>query len=107
MEKILYYIQNEQRRNKLPIYSYTVPEFVSYQMNMPIHNEQRELVYLLKKTRHRFLTQIAHMLLRYGMPYCYQVQTQDKIPIYKIECLFTGFRYTLLNCSSYGTNGAA
>ncbi|WP_155645378.1 hypothetical protein [Peribacillus simplex] len=100
MEKLPYYILNEQRRNKLPIYSYTVPEFVSYQMNMPIHNEQRELVYLLKKTRHRFLTQIAHMLLRYGMPYCYQVQTQDKIPIYKIECLFTGFRYTLLNCST-------
>jgi hypothetical protein len=34
------------------------------------------------------------------MPYCYQVQTKDKIPIYKIECLFTGFRYTLLNCST-------
>ncbi len=82
----------------LPIYSYTVREFDSYQMSMPIYNEQNEVVYLLKKNRHRFLTQIAHMLLRYGMPYCYQVQTQENIPIYKIDCVFTGFRYTLLNC---------
>lgn len=93
-------IQTDKGEAIVPIYSYTVPEFLPYHKSMPIYNEQNEVVYLLKKNRHRFLTQIAHLLLRYGMPYCYQVQTQDKIPIYKIECLFTGFRYTLLDCST-------
>ena len=81
----------------MPIYTYTVPEFVPFRMSLPIYNEQNEVVFLLKKSRHRLLTRIAHWNLRGGMPYCYHIQTQDNNPIYKIECLFTGFRYTLLN----------
>ncbi|MEH7074275.1 tubby C-terminal domain-like protein [Neobacillus drentensis] len=81
----------------MSIYTYTVPEYVPFRMTLPIYNEQNEVVFLLKKNRHRLLTQIAHWNFRGGMPFCYQVQTQDQIPIYKIECLFTGIRYKLLN----------
>ena len=81
----------------MPIYTYTVPQFVPFRKSMPIYNEDNEVVFLLKKNRHRLLTQIAHWNFRGGMPYCYQVQTPEQNPIYKIECLFTGVRYTLLD----------
>lgn len=79
-------------------YSYMVPELISYHTDIPIYNEQNEVIYLLKKNRHRILTLIAHSLLRFGMPFCYQIQTIEKASIYKIDCVFTGFGYTLQNC---------
>jgi len=84
----------------MQIYSYSIPEFDFYHTSMPIFNEDKKVICVLKKTRHRILTQLFHILLRTGMPYCYRVTSIDKHPIYKIDCLFTGIRYTL---ESYNT----
>ncbi|NHC42486.1 hypothetical protein G6549_21415 [Bacillus sp. MM2020_1] len=48
----------------MPIYTYTVPEFVPFRMSLPIYNEQNEVVFLLKKGRHRLLTRIDQKLVR-------------------------------------------
>ena len=49
------------------------------------------------KNRHHFLTQMFHFFLRTGMPYCYNVFSNDNSPKYKIDCLFTGFGYSIQN----------
>ncbi|MFC9542123.1 hypothetical protein ACFTQ7_19925 [Lysinibacillus sp. NPDC056959] len=76
-------------------YSYSIPELDSYYTSIPIYNKDDKVISILKKNRHRMLTQLFHMLLRYGMPYCYNAFSIDNHPIYKIDCVFTGIRYTL------------
>lgn len=79
----------------MQIYSYSIPELDSYYTSIPIYNKDNKIISILKKNRHRILTQLFHMLLRYGMPYCYNAFSIDNHPIYKIDCVFTGIRYTL------------
>ncbi|MFJ6208584.1 hypothetical protein [Lysinibacillus sp. NPDC092081] len=79
----------------MQIYSYSIPESDSYYTSIPIYNKDNKVISILKKNRHRILTQLFQMLLRYGMPYCYNAFSIDKSPIYKIDCVFTGVRYTL------------
>ncbi|MGE7688408.1 tubby C-terminal domain-like protein [Lysinibacillus sp. NPDC097214] len=84
----------------MQIYSYSIPESDFYHTSIPIYNKDNQVISILKKNRHRFLTQLFHMLLRYGMPYCYNAFSIDNHPIYKIDCIFTGVRYTLYSCST-------
>ena len=85
----------------MPIYSYTIPETVSLQTKISIYNERNEVIYIIKKTPHRVVTLIVHLLFtRSGLPFCYQTFTKDNVPVYKIDCVFTGFRYTLLDFST-------
>ncbi|WP_419150372.1 hypothetical protein [Lysinibacillus xylanilyticus] len=84
----------------MQIYSYSIPELDSCFISFPIYNKDNQVISILKKNRHRFLTQLFHMLLRYGMPYCYNAFSPDNHPIYKIDCVFTGVRYTLHSYSS-------
>lgn len=83
----------------MQIYSYSIPEFNFYHTSIPIYNKDNKVISILKKNRHRILTQLFHMLLRYGMPYCYNVFSIDNNPIYKIDCIFTGVRYKLYSCN--------
>lgn len=79
----------------MQIYSYSIPA-LDYK-SIPIYDKHNNVISVLMKNRHRFLTQIFHLLLREGMPYCYNVFLNENNPIYKIDCLFTGIRYTLEN----------
>jgi len=79
----------------LQIYSYSIPELDLYHTSIPIYNKDNKVISILKKNRHRILTQLFHTLLRYGMPYCYNAISIDNNSIYKIDCIFTGIRYTL------------
>jgi hypothetical protein len=82
------------------IYSYSIPESDSYYTSIPIYNKDNNVISILMKNRHHFLTQMFHFLLRTGMPYCYNVFSNDNNPIYKIDCLFTGVGYSLQNCET-------
>ncbi len=79
------------------IYSYSIPELDTYYTRIPIYNKDKNVISILMKNRHRFLTQLFHLLLRTGMPYCYNAFSIDDNPIFKIDCIFAGVRYTLLN----------
>ncbi|WP_394191533.1 hypothetical protein [Paenisporosarcina quisquiliarum] len=78
-------------------YSYSIPESYSYYTSIPIYNKDNNVICILMKNRHQFLTQLFHSLLELGMPYCYNVFSNDYNPIYKIDCLFTGIGYSLQN----------
>lgn len=79
----------------MPIYSYSIPELNSFYTSIPIYNKDNKAISVIKKNRHRIITQLFHTLLRYGMPYCYNAFSIDNTPIYKIDCIFTGVRYKL------------
>lgn len=86
----------------MQVYSYSIPELDFYYTRIPIYNKDNNVISILMKNRHRFLTQIFHFLLQTGMPYCYNVFSNDNSPIYKIDCLFSGVGYTLQNCEIQG-----
>ncbi|KOS66397.1 hypothetical protein AEA09_16740 [Lysinibacillus contaminans] len=79
----------------MQIYSYSIPESDSFYTRIPIYNEDEKIISIIKKNRHRILTQLFHMLLQSGMPHCYKAISIDNSPIYEIDCVFTGVRYTL------------
>ena len=84
----------------MQIYLYNIPESDSYYSSIPIYNKDNNVISILMKNRHQFLTQLFHSLLQTGMPYCYNVFSNDNNPIYKIDCLFTGIGYSLQNCET-------
>ncbi|KPN96068.1 hypothetical protein [Lysinibacillus sp. ZYM-1] len=84
----------------MQIYSYSIPEFNFYYTSIPIYNKDNQIISILKINRHRILTQLFHMLLRTGMPYCYNAFSIDNKALYKIDCVFTGVRYTLYSNSA-------
>ena len=81
----------------MQIYSYTIPDIDSFYNSIPIYDNHNNVISVIRKNRHRFLTQILHLLLRDGMPYCYNVFSKENKPIYKLDCTFTGIGYTLEN----------
>lgn len=87
--------RDRRGETSLQIYSYSIPELDSYYTSILIYNKDDKVISILKKNRHRMLTQLFHMLHRYGMPYYYNAFSVDNHPIYKIDCVFTGVRYTL------------
>lgn len=78
-------------------YTYSIPASDSFYNSIPIYDKHNHVISVLMKNRHRFLTQVFHLLLREGMPYCYNVFSNENNPIFKIDCLLTGIRYTLEN----------
>ncbi|MFJ5714479.1 hypothetical protein [Neobacillus sp. NPDC093127] len=77
-------------------FTYQVPIRVHLSTKLPITDEKGNTIFLMQKQRHRFLASIFNGILRYGLPFCYQIANISGQPLYIIDCVFPGFRYKLI-----------
>lgn len=78
-------------------FTYQVPEKVRISTIIPIINDQREVIFEIRKQQHKFLARIVHNSVRGGIHYNYKIANANGKPIYTIDRTFPGIRYKLID----------